>query len=208
MHDVFYIFLNLPPNFPIHTSWATLTKALTRQIFKRPLYEHILPRVLLSLNLYSYLLIPFRKMREILSSIIHLLWDETCSVKLRFLNSCSWHVSGVNRRIKLSTSTCSCEYNISILIISKKMQQYAGIYLLQNHSTCFGCPSHPSPRVHKSVTAVTGRGHSIWAATFLQRGQFGHVGGKLLLRYYDLYRKLQLQFYVFLMMGAMYTRNI
>jgi len=24
------------------------------------------------------------------------------------------------------------------------MQQYAGIYLLQNHATCFGCPSHPS----------------------------------------------------------------
>jgi len=24
------------------------------------------------------------------------------------------------------------------------MQQYAGIYLLQNYSTCFGCPSHPS----------------------------------------------------------------
>jgi len=28
------------------------------------------------------------------------------------------------------------------------MQQYAGIYLLQNHSTCFGCPSHPSSGVH------------------------------------------------------------
>ena len=30
-----------------------------------------------------------------------------------------------------------------ILIRSNKMQHYAGIYLLQNHSTCFGCPSHP-----------------------------------------------------------------
>jgi len=40
------------------------------------------------------------------------------------------------------------------------MQQYAGIYLLQNHSTCFGCPSHPS-RVHKTVTAASGTGHSI-----------------------------------------------
>ena len=32
----------------------------------------------------------------------------------------------------------------SILIRSNKMQQYAGIYLLQNYSTYFGCLSHPS----------------------------------------------------------------
>ena len=44
----------------------------------------------------------------------------------------------------------------SILIISNKMQEYAGIYLLQNHSTCFGCPSHPSSGVHKTVTAASG----------------------------------------------------
>ena len=39
------------------------------------------------------------------------------------------------------------------------MQQYAGIYLLQNYSTCFGCLSHPSSGVHKSVTAASGTGH-------------------------------------------------
>jgi len=36
------------------------------------------------------------------------------------------------------------------------MQQYAGIYLLQNHSKCFGRPS--------------GTGRSNGATTFLQRG--------------------------------------
>ena len=36
----------------------------------------------------------------------------------------------------------------------------------------------------------------------------GHVGGRLLLRYYDLYQWLQLQFYVLLMMCAMDTRNM
>jgi len=36
----------------------------------------------------------------------------------------------------------------------------------------------------------------------------GHVGGRLLLRYYDLYQRLQLQFCVLLMMGAMDTRNM
>jgi len=41
------------------------------------------------------------------------------------------------------------------------MQQYAGIYLLQNKSTCFGCPSHPSSAVHKNINAASGTGHSI-----------------------------------------------
>jgi len=36
------------------------------------------------------------------------------------------------------------------------MQQYAGIYLLQNYSTCLGCQSHPSSGVHKTVTAASG----------------------------------------------------
>jgi hypothetical protein len=58
----------------------------------------------------------------------------------------------------------------SILIRSNKMQQYAGIYLLQNHSTCFGCPSYQSSGVHKTVTAASGTGHNICATTFLQRG--------------------------------------
>ena len=66
------------------------------------------------------------------------------------------------------------------------MQQYAGIYLLQNNSTCFGCPSHPSSGVHKSVTAASGTGHSIWATIFLQRGlirpRWRKVVAKLLLR--------------------------
>jgi len=74
------------------------------------------------------------------------------------------------------------------------MQQYAGIYLLQNSSTSFWCPSHPSSGVHKTVTAASGTGHNI--------------GGRLLFRYYDLYQRLQLQFYVVLMMGAMDTRNM
>jgi hypothetical protein len=33
----------------------------------------------------------------------------------------------------------------------------------------------------------------------------GHIGGRLLPRYYDLYQRLQLQFYVLLTMGAMDT---
>jgi len=70
------------------------------------------------------------------------------------------------------------------------MHQYAGIYLLQNHYKFFGYPSHPSSGVHKILTAASGTGHSNnIAATFLQRGLKGHVGGKLLLRYYEIYQR-------------------
>ena len=61
---------------------------------------------------------------------------------------------------------------IQILIRSNKMQQYAGIYLLQNYSTRFGCPSHPLLGVHTTVTAASGTGHGIWATTSLQRGHW------------------------------------
>jgi len=53
------------------------------------------------------------------------------------------------------------------------MQQYADIYLLQSHSTCFGCPPHPSSGVLKTVTAASDTGHNIDAATSLQRVQIG-----------------------------------
>jgi len=42
------------------------------------------------------------------------------------------------------------------------MQQYAGIYLLQNYSTCLGCQSHPSSGVHKTLTAASGTGHTTY----------------------------------------------
>ena len=46
------------------------------------------------------------------------------------------------------------------------------------------------------------------ATTFLGHGHLGHVGGRLLLRYCDLYQRMQLQFYVLLMMGAKDTQNM
>ena len=49
----------------------------------------------------------------------------------------------------------------SVLIRSNKMQQYAGIYLLQVYSTRFGRPSRPSSGIQKTVTAASGTGHSI-----------------------------------------------
>ena len=51
------------------------------------------------------------------------------------------------------------------------MQQYADIYLRQNHCTCFGCLPLLSSGVLKTVTAASGTGHNIGTATSLQRGQ-------------------------------------
>ena len=61
-------------------------------------------------------------------------------------------------------------WNLYILIRSNTMQQYAGVYLLQNYCTYFRCLSHLSSEVHKIVTAASGTDHSSSATTFLQRG--------------------------------------
>ena len=50
---------------------------------------------------------------------------------------------------------------VTIIRVSNKMQDYAGIYLLQIYSTCFGCPSHPSSGIHNTVTAASGTGHTV-----------------------------------------------
>ena len=70
---------------------------------------------------------------------------------------------------------------ISILIRSNKMQQYAGVYLLQNYSTCFGCLSHPSSGVHQTVTAASDTGHITCQSNNLPPAWLGHAGGRLLL---------------------------
>jgi len=62
------------------------------------------------------------------------------------------------------------EHRDSILIRSKEMQQYSGVYLLQNYSICFGCLSLPSSGVQQTVTAASGTGLSVRATTSGQRG--------------------------------------
>ena len=67
-----------------------------------------------------------------------------------------------------------------ILIRSNEMQQYAGVYLLQNYSTCFRWLSHPSSGVHQTVTAASGTGHSVRAKPSASVAKLGHNGGRLL----------------------------
>ena len=63
-------------------------------------------------------------------------------------------------------------FRASSIYINKIQQDAtdAGIYLLQNYSTCFGCLSQPSSGVHQTLTAASGTGHSVRATTFGQRG--------------------------------------
>ena len=56
------------------------------------------------------------------------------------------------------------------LRIQTCFEKDAGVYLLQNYSTCFGCLSHPSSGLHQTVTAASDTGQSVRATTFRQRG--------------------------------------
>ena len=66
----------------------------------------------------------------------------------------------------------------------------------------FRVSEHPSSEVLKTVTTASGTGHNIGTVTSLQELFLSNVGGKQLYRYYDLYRRLRLQFLVLLMMGV------
>jgi len=70
------------------------------------------------------------------------------------------------------------------------MQLYADIYFAAKYSVCFGRPSRPSSGVRKTVVAASGTDHTIWEASKLAS------------------QRLQLQFYILLMMGAMDARNM
>ena len=48
-------------------------------------------------------------------------------------------------------------YSFSILIIVQRDANQSSLFIiLQVHSTCFGCQSHPSSGVHKTVTTASG----------------------------------------------------
>ena len=67
----------------------------------------------------------------------------------------------------------------------------------------FRVSQHPSSGVLKTVTATSGTGHNTGTATSLQRGLIGTgLCESHKPQYYDLYRRLRLQFLVLPMMSA------
>ena len=91
------------------------------------------------------------------------------------------------------------------------MQQYASTYFLENYCTYFGCLSHPSSGVHKTVTADSGTGHITYQGNNLLPAWPNYATlaeGCCPDTWYNLYQNLQLQFDVFLMMGAIDTQNM
>jgi len=63
----------------------------------------------------------------------------------------------------------------------------------------FRVSQHPSS---KAVTTASGTGHNIDTATSLQSGPIG------LYQYFDLYRRMRLQFLVLMMMGAITSVHV
>ena len=96
--------------------------------------------------------------------------------KLRINSASSWFLLHWSIEMHGQQNRIFCLYihgsvhRDSILIRSNEMQQYVGIYLLQNYSTCFGCISHPSSGIHQTVTVASGTGLSVRATNFRQRG--------------------------------------
>ena len=76
---------------------------------------------------------------------------------------------------------CSSVHRNSRLKKSNKMQLYADIYLLLNYSTYFGCTSHQSSGVHKTVVAAFSTDNTIWGASFFKRDQVSSRLRKLVL---------------------------
>jgi len=61
---------------------------------------------------------------------------------------------------------------LNILIVVQQDATHSSLFIIvQVHSTCFGCQTHPSSGVHKTVTTASGTGYIFCATTSLQRGQ-------------------------------------
>ena len=80
-------------------------------------------------------------------------------------------------------------------IVQRNATQSSLFIILQVHTTCFGCQTHPSPGVHKTVTTASGTGRIFCAATSLQHGQAS-------------WATFELQFCVLLTMVVFDTRNM
>jgi len=75
-------------------------------------------------------------------------------------------ISSIQTKLKGNNTT------VNILItVQRDATQSSLFIILQVHSTCFGCQTHPSSGVHKTVTTASGTGRIFCAATSLQPGQ-------------------------------------
>ena len=58
-----------------------------------------------------------------------------------------------------------------MIIVQRDATQNSLFIILQVHSTLFGCQTHPSSGLHKTVTTASGAGHIFFLCSYLQRGQ-------------------------------------
>ena len=69
---------------------------------------------------------------------------------------------------------------IYIIISQQDAAVRSQFFLLQGHSTCFGCFPHPSSGVHKTVSTAYGTGHFIVEATFFQRARWKKIAATII----------------------------
>ena len=69
---------------------------------------------------------------------------------------------------------------IILTVVQRDATQSSLFIILQVHSTCFGCQTLPSSRVHITVTTASGTGHIFRAATSIQRDHKRRMINRLL----------------------------
>jgi len=57
-----------------------------------------------------------------------------------------------------------------LIIVQRDTTQSSLFIILQFQSTSFGCQTHPSSGVHKTLTTASSTGHIFCSATSVQRG--------------------------------------
>ena len=92
-------------------------------------------------------------------------WEEHFLHMTQFLVRLYFTLRALTQNFALQPiKTCYVHVSVnhkSILINVQRDATNAVYILLQDHSTCFGCRSHPSSRVHKTVVTATGTSHTI-----------------------------------------------
>ena len=110
---------------------------------------------------------------------------------------------------RLQESLEDMEYAHDVCLVSHEYEQMQRkLDDLWKESKKAGIEINSSKTEEIRVNTIVNQGLRLNGDDLPPTWPIGHVGGRSLLRYYDLYHRLQLQFYVLLMMGAVVTRNM
>ena len=80
----------------------------------------------------------------------------------------------------MDTDSVMCEVGTEelLIIVQRDVTKNSLFIILQVQSTCFGCQTHPSSGLHKTVTTTSGTGHIFLRSYLSPTCPLGHVGGR------------------------------